>query len=82
MTSLNHLCLVLNASVNFLIYFSCGDTFKSAFLNVLRYDQGLLKSLYKSFVEIGLAYVSDLTNMNYIKGQEILLFCWGFQLTI
>jgi len=35
LTSFNHLALVLNASVNFLIYFSCGAAFKRALLNVL-----------------------------------------------
>ena len=34
-TSFNHLALVFNASVNFLIYFSCGNAFKRALLNAL-----------------------------------------------
>ena len=35
-TSFNHLALVFNASVNFLIYFSCGSAFKQTLLKFVR----------------------------------------------
>ena len=35
-TSFNHLALVFNASVNFLIYFSCGNAFKQTLLKLVR----------------------------------------------
>ena len=66
-TSFNHLALVFNASVNFLIYFSCGNAFKRALLNALP-----LLRLFPRCILKDPKIISLLSQQNYVVSKLIL----------